>query len=65
LDNVLTFRAADDLRARIQSFKEERIGGRRKEFVETVVVESKGEEGDVGKAEGAAAGDGGDVMDLS
>jgi hypothetical protein len=51
------------LRKRIQAFKDERIGGRRKEFIETVVVESIGKEGDIGKEDGKEVN--GDAMDLS
>ncbi|KAK5090159.1 Ubiquitin conjugation factor E4 [Lithohypha guttulata] len=36
---------ATEIKAQIQKFKDERLSGRKKEFVETVQVESKGEEG--------------------
>lgn len=36
---------ATEIKAAIDQFKDEKLGGKKKEFVETVQVESKGEEG--------------------
>jgi len=38
---------ATDIKQQIEKFKDERIGGRRRDFVETVQIEGQAKDGDV------------------